>query len=100
MATKNFARVIPAFLELAEPDIQTGVDLCKHAGADAITVVPYFLSAGRHVAEDIPKALQEAACRHPNLRLQLAMHVGQHQDIPKLLIKASLGEAQEMGPQT
>ena len=56
----RFERVVPAFLELAEPDIPTGVDLCVEAGATSVTAVPYFLSAGRHVASDIPAELEKA----------------------------------------
>jgi len=97
IAEKRFDRVVPAFLELAEPDIPTGIDLCEEFGAADITVVPYFLSAGRHVAEDIPKALEEAANRHPNLRIHLSAHIGQHADMPMMLLKASLGDVQALG---
>ena len=94
---KRYPCVITAFLELASPDIQTGVDLCKRAGATEITVVPYFLAAGRHVVEDIPKALGEAVYRHKSLKIHLAGHIGQHEDIPILISKASQGEMREMG---
>ena len=49
-----YRRVECAFLELAEPSIPDGIQAEIDAGAVDITVVPYFLSAGRHVAEDIP----------------------------------------------
>ena len=87
MEQSPYARVIPAFLELAEPDIPTGVRLCEEAGAEAVMVVPYLLSAGRHVAEDIPRELEEAAKQHPRLRIQVAEHVGQHREMPQLLLK-------------
>lgn len=93
---KRFVCVIPAFLELAEPDIQTGVDLCAQAGAVEITVLPFFLSAGRHVAEDIPRALAQASKRYPHISIYLAQHIGQHQDMPKLLFDASMREVRDI----
>ncbi len=64
-AGKHLDLVVPAFLELAEPDIPRGVDRCVEAGATSVKVVPYFLSAGRHVATDIPDELEKARRQHP-----------------------------------
>lgn len=68
--------MIPAFLEIAEPSIGGGIDRCVELGAEHITVLPYFLSAGRHVAEDIPTELETARGRHPQLKLTLRPHIG------------------------
>ena len=89
-ARQRFDRVVPAFLELAEPDIQTAVDLCAEAGAKTITVVPYFLSPGRHVAKDIPAELGEAARRHQNLTIYQSDYLGRHASIPELLLALGL----------
>lgn len=89
LAWERFERVIPAFLELAEPDIPTGVDLCRKAGATSITALPYFLSAGRHVARDIPEELGKAALEHPDLRIHLTDHLGRHEAMPSLILQAA-----------
>ena len=47
------------FLELAEPSIPDGIQRCIDAGATEVVVVPYFLSAGRHVSEDIPAEVEK-----------------------------------------
>ena len=91
ISNNRFDQVIPAFLELAEPSILAGVDLCCQAGASNVTVVPYFLSAGRHVAEDIPADLEKAAEQHPELGIHLRQHIGGHEEMPALLLKSSLG---------
>lgn len=93
LAHDRFDRVVPAFLELAEPDIPGGVALCVQAGADEVTVVPYFLSAGRHVVEDIPDELAKAAENHPHIKIHLSRYIGQHEDMPMLLLKTSLNDA-------
>lgn len=89
-ARQRFDRVVPAFLELAEPDIQSAVDLCAEAGAKTITVVPYFLSPGRHVTKDIPAELGEAARRHQNLNIYQSDYLGRHASIPELLLALGL----------
>ena len=60
--------VAAAFLE-CRPDVITTIDRLVAAGATHITVVPYFLHAGRHVQEDLPRLLDEAAHRHPDCHL-------------------------------
>ena len=49
--------VSSCFLELAEPCIPTGLSFLIEAGAKHIQILPYFLTEGRHVAEDIPSIL-------------------------------------------
>ena len=55
----NNARTLVSscFLELAEPCIPTGLSFLIEAGVKHIQVLPYFLTEGRHVAEDIPSIL-------------------------------------------
>src|SRR4051794_11095337 len=62
---RGHAVVVPAFLELAEPDIDRGAELCLEAGATSIVLVPYFLSTGVHVARDLSAARDRLAARHP-----------------------------------
>ena len=85
-AGERFGMVAPAFLELAEPDIQSAVDQCAAAGADQLTVIPYFLAAGRHVVEDIPMQLQTARSRHPRIRIRHTDYFGMHGAIPDMLL--------------
>jgi sirohydrochlorin ferrochelatase len=72
----DFDSVECAFLELAQPDIPSGVERCIKAGADSIVVVPYFLAAGTHVQEDIPQAIAEAQARYPECDMQITPHIG------------------------
>lgn len=92
VSSSRFDRVIPAFLELAQPSITAGIDICSEAGATDVTVVPYFLSAGRHVAEDIPENLSKAAKQHPELTIHLRPHIGGHDEMPALLFQSSFDE--------
>jgi len=90
IAGDRFACVMPAFLELAEPDIPTGVGLCAKAGATTVTAVPYFLSAGRHVANDIPAELKKAAREHQAVTIHLSDYLGKHESITELLLALAM----------
>ena len=90
IAGDRFDCVVPSFLELAEPGIPAGVDLCVKAGATTITAVPYFLAAGRHVASDIPDELEKAARMHQAVTIQQSDYLGKHESIVELLLTLAL----------
>lgn len=72
----HFDRVEAAFLELATPDIPTAIGNCVDAGAEEMVLVPYFLAAGSHVVEDLPRFLEQAKQAYPHCQFQLTAHIG------------------------
>lgn len=80
------AAVVPAFLEFAQPDIARGIDHCVQMGAKKITVVPYFLASGAHVARDIPNALDNASNLYPEIEFNLTRHFGASSAITESVI--------------
>jgi len=85
----QFQIVECAFLELAEPSIPDGVSACVEKGAESVTVIPYFLSAGRHVVTDIPEELQKAQDKLPQVKIKTAPYLGSAQGISEILIGLS-----------
>ncbi|MCC5857026.1 MAG: CbiX/SirB N-terminal domain-containing protein [Ectothiorhodospiraceae bacterium] len=85
-AGNRYGGVRCAFLELAEPDIGQGVEQCIADGASEVLVLPYFLSAGRHVAEDIPRELAPKRARHPGIPIRLLDYAGASEQMPDLLL--------------
>jgi sirohydrochlorin ferrochelatase len=77
-ARGEYAVVQPAFLELCEPGIVAGGEMCVAAGATRVVLLPYFLSAGVHVVEDLAAARDELARRHPGATFVLAEPLGRH----------------------
>jgi sirohydrochlorin ferrochelatase len=77
-ARGRYAVVQVAYLELAEPDIPTGAARCVAAGARHVTMLPYFLSPGVHVRQDLEAFRAEFAERHPAIRFRLAEPLGRH----------------------
>ena len=78
-----------AFLELAQPSIPSGVSMCVAQGAAVITVLPYFLSAGRHVSTDIPAELEKSQELHPNVCIKMAPYLGAAAEISDILVSQS-----------
>lgn len=81
----GFDLVQPAFLELSEPDISGGVEMCVAAGAREIVAVPLFFARGGHVKNEIPALLRRAALRHPGLPVRFGEPLGLHDSIAAIL---------------
>ena len=60
-------KVEPSFLELAEPGIPEAIEKSVREGAREIFVIPLMLFPGRHVKDDIPRFIEEAKTRHPEI---------------------------------
>ena len=82
----DFDAVHCAFLELAEPSIPDGIKAAIASGAKEVVVLPYFLSAGRHVVEDIPGFVSEVQEQHPHVEIRLAPHLGSAMDLAQTLL--------------
>ena len=75
-----------AHLEIAQPSIERGLEACVEAGAVEIAVHPFFLSPGRHTTEDIPRLVEEAARRHPDVDVRITPHLGASANIVDLIL--------------
>lgn len=89
----QFADIKHAFLELAQPSIEDTVDDLVNAGARQIVVLPYFLSAGRHVHEDVPEIINAKRAQYPDLDLIMAPYLGASNEIADVLISLAVKPA-------
>ena len=76
-----------AHLDLATPSIPEAIDACAAGGAGEILLVPWFLSPGAHTARDLPQIAQEAARRHPGLRIACAAPLGFDERLVDVLLE-------------
>ena len=77
-ARGRYSFVCAAYLELAEPNIEAGGAKCVEAGATTVVLLPYFLSPGVHVVEDLTAARDALGARFPNVKFVLAEPLGRH----------------------
>ncbi len=75
-----------SFRENHSPNIQQGIDACVAQGAERILLVPYFLSLGAHVLEDLPKEMEKGQMRHPGVEMAMSKHLGVHKRLAKLVV--------------
>jgi sirohydrochlorin cobaltochelatase len=68
--------VIPCFLELTEPSIQQGIDLCVEKGYTEFSALPILLFAARHNKFDVTNELDRARSRHPQIKFYYGRHFG------------------------
>lgn len=87
LAGDDYAYVSSAFLELADPSIPDGIQQCIDHGADEVEVLPYFLSAGRHVSQDIPNEVAIKQQQYPELSIRILSYLGAAVAIPGLLLQ-------------
>lgn len=91
--------VVPAFLELATPDIPQAVQTCVGRGAERVILLPYFLSAGVHVRRDLDRFRQDFARQYPSVEFLLAAPLGPHPllvEIVRQRARESLGSGSEV----
>jgi sirohydrochlorin ferrochelatase len=69
-------RIESAFLDHCEPSPDQLFDRLVAEGYDEVVVVPLLLTAAYHARIDVPAVVQEAAARHPKLRMQVTEVLG------------------------
>jgi len=86
LAGDDFDWVGSGFLELAGPSIPQGIQQFIDAGATEVVVLPYFLSAGRHVAEDIPAQIEQVQVLNPQVIITQTSYLGSANGVGDLLL--------------
>ncbi len=86
-AAANFDVVEHAFLELADPLIPDGIERCIARGATSVSVVPYFLARGTHVAEDIPEQVAIKQAEYPDMDIHITDYLGTSDELVDVLLK-------------
>jgi sirohydrochlorin ferrochelatase len=78
--------VATAHMEIATPTLRDALEACFAQGAREIVIVPYFLSPGRHVSEDIPRMANEAAQGLDGVRVLVSAPLGPDEALARLVL--------------
>jgi len=79
--------VLTAHLELAAPSIADALAACARAQAEEVVLLPWFLAAGRHTSDDIPRLVAEARALHPQLRVRIGAPLGLDDKLVELALQ-------------
>ena len=75
-----------AHMELAEPSIAAAFARCVEQGATRVVAHPFMLARGRHVSEDIPRMVAEAAKAHEGVDFVIAGPLGSHHGVIEAVV--------------
>jgi sirohydrochlorin ferrochelatase len=78
-----------AHMELSAPDVAAGFARCVARGATSVIAVPCMLSRGRHVTEDLPRLVREAAARSPGVEVSFAAPLAEQPSFLDVLREAA-----------
>lgn len=81
------AVVTAAHMEIAAPDLATAFATLVGQGAKRIVILPYFLSDGRHLTQDIPALAASAGANHPGVTYTVGGALGPHDALAELLLE-------------
>ncbi|MBV9868463.1 MAG: CbiX/SirB N-terminal domain-containing protein [Abitibacteriaceae bacterium] len=74
------------YLNYSEPPFEASFRRCVAAGATRITVVPYFLVAGKFVQVDLPPKIEAMRAQYPQVEVLLAQAMRFHEALADALI--------------
>jgi sirohydrochlorin ferrochelatase len=74
----HYAIVEVAYLEVVEPTIPQGARRCVEQGVTRVAMMPFFLSAGAHVVDDLERIRADLALEFPDARFVLCKPLSQH----------------------
>lgn len=74
------------YLNYSEPAFEVAFERCVKAGATRITVVPYFLVAGKFVQVDLPPKIEAMRAQYPQVELLLAQAMRFHEGLADALL--------------
>ncbi|MBF0259183.1 MAG: CbiX/SirB N-terminal domain-containing protein [Desulfamplus sp.] len=105
----QFEIIRPAFMQFCEPDFYQVVDKIIQEEIDfnsdkqtnkivkggtkslEIVILPYFISAGSHVSEDIPDLLKKAEEKYPDISFSVTPHLGKFEGLAALILEETQG---------
>ncbi len=85
-AASRYLCVKPAHMELAAPSLEQAFGRCVAVGAERIVVVLFFLAAGAHSTDDVPRLAAEAAALHGDVEYVLTAPFGTDEGITELVL--------------
>lgn len=82
----GYELVEAAFLDLEPPDLPSAVGDLVGRGAERIVVIPYFLTLGMHLVQDLPCITDEAARIHNDVPIEVTAPLGGHPALGEILL--------------
>lgn len=82
----NSKNIELCYIEFAQPLIQEGIDNCAQKGCTKIIAMPLLLSDAGHAKEDIPKEIETAKIKFPQIEFCYGKPIGLHDKMHEILL--------------
>jgi sirohydrochlorin ferrochelatase len=90
MQTRGDADIVEVgYLNYSEPLFAQAFERCVQVGATSITVVPYFLVAGKFVKVDLPREIEKEKARFPDVRVLVADAMKNHASLADAILSCA-----------
>lgn len=74
-----------AFLEFMQPTLMDVIASLATQDIDRVTLIPLFVSAGKHLKSDLTSLLAETKQKHPSIRITLVPSLGESEDMRDMI---------------
>lgn len=85
-----YRNVVYCFLEIEEPNIRQGMEICAKNNPECLVVMPYFLHKGAHVKKDIHEDLNPAIADSGIKNIFLSEHLGTDDKMVDLVLERAM----------
>jgi len=85
--SNNWQLILPAFLEIAKPDLTETLKQAVTYNPQHITIFPYFLANGEHVQKNIPQIIKSFQQQYKIYNITLQKHLGAATNMPQFILK-------------
>ncbi len=82
----TFDTVEYAFLQFANPLLDSKIDELVQKGAKKIVIFPFFIGSGSHILVDIPELIKKAKAAYKNVEFKVTLHLGKIKAIEDAII--------------
>lgn len=76
-----------SFLECVEPHLEAAIEKAVSRRATSISILPYFLNTGKHVAKDIPDIIERQRDHYHACSIQLLPYIGRFSGMAELIAR-------------
>ncbi len=87
---ERFDYVRAAFIQFCPPPFIDVVRELVEKGVGKIVIIPFFISKGNHVVEDIPALMAEAKEKYPHLNFSVTPHFGEFSGLKQLVMEEAI----------
>lgn len=84
--TARIEHILPAFLELGQPDLAGAAAALVQRGVQRIVIIPYFLTLGLHLERDLPQLAAAIRATHPGLEVTVTPPLEGHAALLEVLM--------------